>query len=415
MSARSEKVRFPGAQGGELDARLELPAGRASAFALFAHCFTCDKSSAAASRISRELAGSGIAVLRFDFTGLGGSDGEFENTSFSSNIADLVQAAAFLREQHRAPTLFIGHSLGGTAGLAAAPRIPELRAIVTLNAPANPEHVARLLAASRPEIEQSGEAEVRIGPRSFTIRKQFLEDLERHDLELGTLDRALLVLHAPTDQIVGIENAQRIFEAAKHPKSFVALDGADHLLGRREDASYAARVIVAWASRYALELEQQELGDGPATDVQPEEGRVVVAETAAGRFTQAIAAGHHRLRADEPTSQGGLDSGPSPYDLLLAGLGACTSMTLRMYADRKQIPLERLRVTLSHEKRHAADCADCKDPKQKLDHIDTEIELGGQLDDAQRQRLLQIAQKCPVHKTLTSEIRISTRLAGKDG
>jgi uncharacterized OsmC-like protein/pimeloyl-ACP methyl ester carboxylesterase len=415
MSARSEKARFPGAQGVELDARLDLPAGRPAAYALFAHCFTCDKTSAGASRISRELAANGIAVLRFDFTGLGGSDGEFENTSFSSNIEDLVHAAAFLRDQHRAPSLLIGHSLGGTAALAAAPRIPELRAVATLNAPADPEHVARLLAGSRQELEQRGEAEVQIGPRRFTIKRQFLDDLAHHELELGALGRALLVLHAPTDEIVGIENAQQIFEAARHPKSFVALDRAGHLLARRDDAIYAARVIAAWASRYALEREERELGEAPAAGIVAEEGRVVVEETRAGKFTQAIAASHHRLRADEPISQGGLDSGPSPYDLLLAALGSCTSMTLRLYADRKRLPLERVRVTLSHEKRHAADCVDCQDPKQKLDHIHTELQLGGELDATQRQRLLEIAEKCPVHKTLTSELRISTRLADEDG
>jgi uncharacterized OsmC-like protein/pimeloyl-ACP methyl ester carboxylesterase len=415
MSARSEKARFPGSQAAELDARLELPAGRAKAFALFAHCFTCDKTSAAASRISRALAGSGFAVLRFDFTGLGGSDGEFENTSFSSNVEDLVRAAAFLRDHHRAPSLLIGHSLGGTAALAAAPRIPELRAIATLNAPADPEHVARLLAESRPELEQRGEAQVRIGPRSFTIKRQFLEDLAEHDLDLGALGRALLVLHAPTDSIVGIDNAQRIFEAARHPKSFVALDGADHLLARRDDASYAASVIAAWASRYALQAEDRELGEPPQPEIQEEEGRVIVQETGAGKFTQAIAVGHHRLRADEPTSQGGLDSGPSPYDLLLASLGACTAMTLRLYADRKKLPLEQVRVKLAHEKRHAADCAGCEDPGQKLDHIDREIELTGALDPEQRRRLIEIAEKCPVHKTLGSEIRIATKLAGEDG
>jgi putative redox protein len=404
--SRPERVEFPGSQGERLAARLDRPAGPARAFALFAHCFTCSKDVAAASRISRALAERGIGVLRFDFTGLGSSGGEFENTDFSSNVGDVVRAADWLRSEHGAPALLVGHSLGGAAVLAAAARIPEAVAVATLGAPAEPAHVERLFAPARDEIEREGRARVSIAGREFTIRRELLEDLAAQRLEpaLAGLRRALLVLHSPTDQIVGIENASRIFQAARHPKSFVSLDRADHLLSRREDAAYAADVIAAWASRY---LPATELEAAPGA---PQEG-VVVEETGEGRFRQSVLAGPHRLVSDEPESMGGDDTGPTPYGLLLAALGACTSMTLRMYAERKGLPLERVRVRLRHEKIHASDCEQCETETGKLDRIDREIELTGDLDPAVRQRLVEIADRCPVHRTLHSELWIETRLA----
>jgi putative redox protein len=404
MTVTSEKLSFAGTGGQELAARLEKPRGRSHAVALFAHCFTCTKDIFAAARIAAGLASRGIAVLRFDFTGLGHSEGEFANTNFSSNVDDLVAAADHLRSLGTAPKIVIGHSLGGAAVLAAAGRIPEAVAVATIGAPADPAHVQHLFQAARPEIEAKGEAEVLLAGRPFTIKKQFLEDIEATRLEaaIGDLRKALLVFHAPRDATVGIENAGRIFGAAKHPKSFVSLDDADHLLTRRQDANYVAEVLAAWAGRY--------LGLAQAEPLKAASGTVVVQEAGEGKFAQHVAAGPHQLRADEPLSVGGEDSGPGPYDLVMAGLGACTSMTLRLYAERKGWPLERVTVTLSHDKIHAEDCADCETKSGRLDRIDRRLLVEGALDDEQRARLLEIADKCPVHRTLESEVVVTTGL-----
>jgi putative redox protein len=405
--AKSEKIEFIGSQGVKLAARLELPdSGVPKAYALFAHCFTCTKDIFAAARIASGLADAGVAVLRFDFTGLGHSEGEFANTNFSSNVGDLVSAADFLRESYEAPKIIIGHSLGGAAVLAAAPRMPEALAVATIGAPAEPAHVQHLFQEARPEIEAKGEAEVLLAGRPFRIQKQFLEDIEGHKLAetLGGLKKALLVFHAPRDATVGIENAGKIFAAAKHPKSFVSLDDADHLLSRKSDAVYVATVLAAWATRYMADNAEE-------PKLTAESGTVVVQETGAGRFTQRILASGHALSADEPASVGGDNSGPTPYDLLLAGLGACTSMTLRIYAARKLLPLERVTVTLKHDKIHAEDCADCETKAGRIDHIVRQIQVEGTLDEAQRSKLLEITDKCPVHRTLESEVKIETRLA----
>jgi uncharacterized OsmC-like protein/alpha/beta superfamily hydrolase len=394
----TRNVRFPGAHG-ELAGRLHMPPGAPRAYALFAHCFTCSKDSRAAAYVSQALAARGIAVLRFDFTGIGASGGAFEQTSFSSNIEDVLAAAAFLRTRHHAPQVLVGHSLGGTAVLAAAARIPEARALATIGAPFEARHVARMIDEDR--IRAIGEAEVHLGGRPFRIRRQFLDDLERHDpaKSLGALGKALLVMHSPRDAIVEIDNAARTFLAAKHPKSFVSLDDADHLLSSAADARYAAEVLAAWASRY-LEQAAQEAVPG-----------VRVVEAGDGRFAEDIYAGRHRLRADEPIAHGGADSGPSPYDLLVAALGACTAMTLRMYAERKNIPLEHVSVDMRHDKMHAADCAECETREGRIDRIERVLTLEGLLDDAQRAKLLEIADKCPVHRTLQGEVVIPTRLA----
>ena len=406
MTNRNEMIHFPGSRNDMLAARLDLPAGIPRAFALFAHCFTCSKDSLAAVRISHALTMHGIAVLRFDFTGLGGSAGDFANTNFSSNISDLLAAVDYLRRYHAAPSILIGHSLGGAAVLAAAPRVPEAVAVATIAAPYEPAHIRSLFEPARAQIEAQGEAEVQLGGRKFRITTQFLEDVASQNLRpaIASLRKALLIFHSPRDSIVDIENATQIFIAAKHPKSFVSLDDADHLLTRRADADYVAAVLAAWASRY--------LGNAAATDdaFTTGPGTVVVVETGDGKFTQTIHAGRHRLRADEPQSAGGDDSGPGPYDLLLAGLGACTSMTIRMYADLKQLPLEGITVRLKHDRIHAADCAECETKEGKIDKIEREIELRGALDDAQRAKLLEIANKCPVHRTLHSEVLILTRL-----
>ena len=373
----NESIRFAGPRG-ELAARLDTPVGRPRTYALFAHCFTCSKESKAAAYVSQALAGHGIATLRFDFSGL----------EFTSNIDDLLAAAAWLRENRAAPQVLAGHSLGGAAVLAAAGRIPEARAVATIGAPFDPAHVARLLKDS-----------------PMTVSKEFLEDLGRQNPAetIGALRKPLLVFHSPRDAIVDIENASRIFLAAKHPKSFVSLDRADHLLNQRADAQYAATVLAAWASRY--------LDAPPEAETSEVVPGVRVAEAGEGRFAQLVQAGRHRLRADEPTAVGGDDSGPNPYDLLLAALGACTSMTVRMYAEQKKWPLRRVSVELKHDKVHAGDCAECETRDGKLDKIERVLTLEGELDDAQRQRLLEIASKCPVHRTLHSEVWIPTRLA----
>jgi putative redox protein len=399
----AQRFDFPNGRGESLAALLDLPDETPRAYALFAHCFTCGKDTLAASRIARGLTRLGIAVLRFDFTGLGASDGEFANTNFSSNVADLLAAANHLRQIHGPPQLLIGHSLGGAAVLAAAADIAEVRAVVTIGAPSDPGHVTHLFGDKLADIAAQGEIEVELAGRPFRVQRQFLEDVAGQKLtgRIAHLRKALLVLHAPGDETVGIDNASAIFGAAKHPKSFVSLADADHLLTRPRDAAYVAGVIAAWAERY--------LEAAPAETAAPDHAEgVLVEETGAGKFQQRVIVGKHRLLADEPVGSGGLDTGLDPYSFLLTALGACTSMTLRLYAERKKLPLERVSVHLRHAKFHATDCADCETKTGLLDRIDREIVLRGALDDAQRQRLLEIADMCPVHRTLTSEILIRT-------
>lgn len=409
---RSERITFVGADGeSRLAARLDLPAVAPRAYALFAHCFTCGKDVFAASRVAEGLTRHGIGVLRFDFTGLGASEGEFANTNFTSNVGDLLAAAAWLREEKAAPKILIGHSLGGAAILAAAGDVPEATAVCTIGAPADPGHVRHLLTGSVDEIEADGAAEVKIAGRPFRIQKQFLDDIDGHAQEerIAGLRKALLIFHAPLDTIVGIDNATRIFVAARHPKSFVSLDDADHLLSRREDAAYVANMIAAWAHHYLPEAAAEPTVDEPALEAPP--GAVTVAETGRGRFAQAISVGgRHHLVADEPPEVGGDDTGPTPYDLLLASLGACTGMTIRMYAEHKKLALERVTVTLRHAKIHAKDCEECETKTGRLDRIEREITLAGDFDAETRQKLLEIAEKCPVHRTLHSEVSIQTRL-----
>ena len=403
---RAERFHFQSRGGHRLAALLDLPADTPSAYALFAHCFTCGKDVLAAKRIALALAVRGIAVLRFDFTGLGSSEGDFANSTFSSNVADLVRAADHLRETRKSPAILIGHSLGGAAVLAAAGQVPETRAVVTIGTPADPAHVAGLFKDHAAEIRERGEVEVTLAGRPFRIRREFLDDVAEQQLldKVARLRRALLVMHAPTDEIVGIDNASRIFTAAKHPKSFVSLDDADHLLSRKRDGVYVADVIAAWSEGYLDMAAAQEVDSAvPAA--------VVVTETGRGRLQQKITAGRHVLTADEPVAVGGLDSGPTPYDLLLASLGACTAMTLRLYAERKKLPLDRVSVTLRHGKIHAADCEACETKVGMIDRIDKEIVVEGNLDDEARARLLEIADKCPVNRTLKSEIDIRASIS----
>jgi len=408
MTPSTIRITFAGSLGDELAARLDLPARAVRAYALFAHCFTCSKDVIAARHIAAKLAALGIAVLRFDFTGLGSSQGEFANTTFSSNIEDLVRAADHLRARFGAPALLIGHSLGGAAMLAAAHRVPEATAVVTIAAPSDVAHVLHHFDAKLADIERDGVADVTLAGRTFTIRRDFVEDAKGQALKdrIANLRKALLVMHSPTDQTVGIENATAIFTAARHPKSFVSLDKADHLLSNPRDAAYAAEVIAAWASRY-LPDEQ--------TEAAADEG-VVVAETGAGKFQNAVTAGRHRLLADEPTSAGGLDSGPNPYDYLAIALGACTSMTLRIYAEHKKLALGRLTVRVSHGKVPVEHCEDCGEAVEgrtgKIDRFERTISVEGGADAALADKLIEIAGKCPVHRTLEAGAAVVTKVAG---
>ena len=403
-----ERFQFTGEGGHQLAAALDTPDGPILAYALFAHCFTCGKDVLAAKRIATALATKGIAVLRFDFTGLGSSEGDFANSTFSSNVADLVRAANHLRETRKAPAILIGHSLGGAAILAAAAQIPEAKAVVTISAPSDPAHVTHLFKDRIADIQQHGEVEVSLAGRPFRIKREFLDDVAEHGLmeHIAKLHKALLVMHSPTDDTVGIDNATHIFMAAKHPKSFVSLAGSDHLLTGRQDAAYVADMIGAWSERYVD-------APAPVRAADPGEGprNVIVRETRNSKLQQTVTTGPHQMLADEPKAAGGEDTGPGPYDFLLAGLGACTSMTMRMYADRKSLPLDRITVTLQHQKIHAEDCAECETKAGMLDQIDRVISIEGALDADQRKRLMEIANKCPVHRTLTSEVRIVTKEA----
>ncbi|MEZ4701950.1 MAG: bifunctional alpha/beta hydrolase/OsmC family protein [Rhodothermales bacterium] len=406
---RYENLTFENRDGQRLSARLDMPIeGAPRAYALFAHCFTCGKSLTAVGHISRALNRRGIAVLRFDFTGLGESEGDFADTTFSSNVEDLVDAAAFLERYDRGPAILVGHSLGGAAVLKAAAQLPSVRAVATIGAPHDPAHVTNLLGDAARRIETDGEADISLGGRSFTIRKSFLDDIEaqRVDDNLKTLGRALLIFHAPLDEIVGIENAALLFQAARHPKSFVSLDQADHLLSDEADSQYVGEVLAAWAGKYLAPAPAPAAGhEGDAHDAR------VTARVGREGYVTEITAQGHALVADEPVSLGGTDLGPSPYGLLAAALGACTSMTLRMYADRKNWPLEGVVTRLRHEKIHAEDCASCEQKTGKIDRIDREIELLGPLDDTQKTRLLEIADRCPVHRTLHTEVSVITTLA----
>ncbi|THH38275.1 OsmC family protein [Aliishimia ponticola] len=400
----TERFTFTGHDGSTLSARLDLPDTAHVATALFAHCFTCGKDIPAARRIAARLSQLGIAVLRFDFTGLGHSEGEFANTSFTSNVADLEAACAALTERGLGPSLLIGHSLGGAAVLRAAADLPGIKAVVTLGAPFDPGHVLHNFADALPEIEAKGAAEVNLGGRPVLIGRSFVEDVDRAHLSqaIGHLKAALLVMHAPRDAVVSINNATEIFVAAKHPKSFVTLDDADHLISRPQDAEYAAGVIATWASRY-LDLPKPP----PPEDVP--EGVLRVREADPNGFLQDVTGhGGHHLLADEPVSFGGTDRGLSPYGLVSAGLGACTSMTIRMYARRKKWPLTHVAVDVSHNKAHATDAQ--AQSGDKIDHFLRVIRLEGDLDAAQREKLLEIADKCPVHRTLERSSKVETTL-----
>lgn len=400
---------FQNPQGESLSGLLEIPSGAVKSYALFAHCFTCSKDNPAAARIALALAERGIAVLRFDFTGLGNSKGDFSDTNFSSNLQDLLAAARYLEQQYAAPALLIGHSLGGSAVLAVAQDLPSVKAVITIGAPATASHVKHLFADSFRELQDKQSVSVELAGRNFKIKRQFIDDLEKYNsvAHIGALRKALLIFHAPLDNIVSIDEAARIYAAARHPKSFVSLDHADHLLTSSEDSRYVAEVLSAWASRY---LTTDRIAAKPDDTGRPpvEQGSVIVRERDK-KFTREILTQHHRLISDEPIAMGGADLGLNPYELLLAALGSCTSMTLRMYANHKQIDLQDIVVKLHHSRVHAEDCAGCE-KQMLLDVITRSIQLTGNLSDQQRTRLLEIANQCPVHKTLQNKIQIKTDL-----
>ena len=398
-----QKVEFT-SNGERLSGALETPESDIRCYALFAHCFTCGKDVAAASRISRALTDQGIAVLRFDFTGLGNSEGDFANTNFSSNVQDLLAATDFLRDNYEAPALLIGHSLGGAAVLAMAADVSEAKAVVTIAAPHKADHVAHNFSASLEEIKSTGQAQVDLGGRKFSIKKQFLDDLDSQEYaDLGKLRKALLVMHAPLDAIVGIAEAEKIYIEARHPKSFVSLDDADHLLSRKTDSQYVARVIAVWADRYLPAVESY--------SAKVSKGHVRVEEKD-HKFTQHVHSDSHHWLADEPTSVGGNNTGPDPYEHLLAALGTCTSMTLRMYATHKSLPLEHVAVDLRHSRDYFEDCQGCDQESMKIEVLERVVTLRGDLSEAQRERLLQIADRCPVHRTLHNDLQVKTVLAG---
>ncbi|MFT7433075.1 MAG: putative OsmC-like protein/alpha/beta superfamily hydrolase [Alphaproteobacteria bacterium] len=404
-----KKIEFKGALGETLAARLDEPVGKIKAYAIFAHCFTCGMNIAAASRIAKSLSDMGIAVLRFDFTGLGESEGNFADTNFTTNVQDIIKAAEYMRQNLKAPSILIGHSLGGAAVLEAGDDIPEIKAVVTIGAPADTAHIAHHFSEHEVEIKAKGAAQVNLAGRPFTIQEQFLTDVRSQNLKksIGELDRALLVMHAPLDETVGIDNAAKIFLAAKHPKSFVTLNNADHLLTKKQDAKYAASIISSWVAPYIPGYNDVDKKEKTAVVI---DNTTVVKSINTSKFQQEIYMGKHKILADEPKAHGGENTGGSPYDLLCASLGACKSMTLRMYADHKKIPLEGVKVYVSHDKVHIDDCKSFEKSNSKLDKFICEIVIiGKNLTEDNRQRLLEIADKCPVHKTLSSQAHIETK------
>lgn len=396
------RLTFTNADGIKLAAHMQWPADQhPHTFAIFAHCFTCGKNLSAARNMAKALALRGFAVLSFDFTGLGASEGDFENTNFTANVSDLLSAAKFLEQEFKAPGLLVGHSLGGAAVIQAASQLPAVRAVATVGAPADVSHVKHIFEEALPELKTEGVAQVNIGGRPFTMKQEFVDDLANHSVTktLQQYDKALLILHSPQDEVVGIDNAAIIYQTARHPKSFVSLDGADHLMSKREDSEYVGEVIASWASRYLHVPE-------PRT-IETEHQTVASIGDQASGYTTLVKAGKHFIVADEPEDVGGNDFGPTPYELLSAALATCTAMTLRMYANRKNLDLNGAEVHVNHSRNHSVDCEN----EGFIDHFDRIIELSGNLAADQRQRLMEIANRCPVHKTLEGKIKISTRLA----
>lgn len=400
----NKRIYFKNQDGELLSGRLDLPVDQhPHNFVLFAHCFTCNKNLLAVSNISRSLTSKGFGVFRFDFTGLGESEGDFEDSNFSGNVEDIIAAAKHMKENYKSPSLLIGHSLGGAAVLAAAPDISSVKAVATIGAPSNPNHVKHLFQSNLDEINTNGIAKVNIGGRDFTIKKQFLNDLKSQTTQdiIDKNKKALLFLHSPQDNIVGIKNAEELYKAAHHPKSFITLDGADHLLSKKSDSLYVGKVIASWVDRYV---------NIPETINLKTQHQVVAVLDDDEGFTTKMKVGRHFMTADEPKDFGGNDFGPSPYEYVSAGLSACTAMTMQMYAKRKKWDLQQVEVHTTYGKDHAKDCESCEADTSKIDTFKRAIKISGDLDEKQRQRLLEIADKCPVHRTLHSDTQIITRI-----
>lgn len=403
---RSEKVTFENASGATLSGRIDFPfIGKPRAFVLFAHCFTCSKNLKAVDNICLALTRNDLAVLRFDFTGLGQSEGAFSDTNFSSNIEDLNMAYTFLEDRYEAPQILIGHSLGGAAVLHAGKVLEAVKAIVTIGAPSDPIHIKRLLKGHEEQLKSEGQAEISIGGRPFRLRKQFLDDLEKNNSEevIKNLGKALLIIHSPQDQIVGIENAAEIYTSAMHPKSFISLDGADHLMSKSSDSVYVGSLIAPWAARYIEPVDNEIAPEGEVWTKIGKQG-----------FITEVTAGKHHMIADEPEDSGGKDLGPSPYGYLLSALGTCTAMTLRMYADHKKLDLRSVQVKLTHDKIHNEDGGQTDSSKGKIDQIKRIISLTGDLSEQEKDRLIEIADRCPVHKTLEGKPQIITERASEN-
>lgn len=402
---KTQDLQITNANGLILSATLELPANqKPTRFAIFAHCFACNSNFGAVRNISQGLTNHGFGVIRFDFAGLGFSKGDFSETNFSGNVSDLIDVFEFASAKFQTPELLVGHSLGGAAALMAASKLADVKAVVTIGSPADVRHVTNLFKSGIDQIEKQGEAEILIGARPFKIKKQFIDDLANIDLSqtVKIFKKALLVMHSPQDEIVGITNAATLYHEAKHPKSFVSLDGADHLLSNKADSLYAADVIGSWASRYISPNEA-------AGKISTKGEQVVAHLNLANNFTNQIQTERHSILADEPTSVGGDDLGFSPYELLNAALGACTTLTLKLYAERKKWNLREVKVYLSYARKHTDDI-DFETGKMGLvDYIDKKVELIGDLDEEQRARLMEIASKCPVHRTLVNSVVIKTQ------
>ena len=402
MTAR-QHITFINSVGVKLAATIEHPAVPVKYYAIFAHCFTCGKDIIAASRVSKMLAARGVAVMRFDFTGIGDSDGDFTETNFSSNVQDLISASNFLRDKFDAPQLLIGHSLGGTAAIHAASEIPECKAVATIGSPATPNHLLDNFPDEVETIENKGVADINFGPKVFKIKKQFIDDLNTQSVisKISKLRKAILIMHSPIDRIVSIDEASRIFVAAKHPKSFITLDNADHLLDNVDDAQYVSETIIAWANRY---IEKEKNIQNSA-----QKGEIIVGE-GNHKFLREVSSDDHFWWSDEPKAVGGDNLGPDPYEQLLSALGTCTSMTMRMYANHKGWKVDDIQIQLSHSRQHTSDSEKIDDDNSKLEVVTKLVSISGELDEVQRKRLIEIADRCPVHKTLLGNFKIETTL-----
>lgn len=404
MIKSSQKITFENSRGEKLSARIAFPIDRKPHnFAVFANCFTSNKNFKAIRYITQSLTAEGFGVLSFDFTGLGESEGNFAGTAFSSSVDDLICAANYLKENYVAPTLIVGHSLGGAAVILAASQVDEIKAVVTSGTPSARQHVRNLLKSGIEEIEENGVAEVDIGGRPFTVKKEFIDDLVNQKLPgvVKQIRKSYLGLHSAQDTIVGIENESELYLAVRHPRSFISPDGADHLLSKEKDACCAGDLIVTWAKRYVEIPEIEELST---------QSRVVAYLDTSEKFTTHIKADQRSLIADEPENFGANVFGPSPYQLVASGLATCTLMTLHLYAELKKWDLQEVFRHIRHETTHLEDWKDCENPKAQIDKFTRDLELIGDLDVEQKQKLLEVSGKCPVHQPPENVAHIETRM-----